>query len=384
MLAGADAEDVAVVLLEVIGNLHRAEHDRNPEVAEAEDQHGVDRVVESIIAGEERGPVMQESERREISAQRIEQHGREAHDGTGEDDRHHARVIDLEREVVGLRTVHLPTDHALRVLDRNLTDGLVDGDHCGGHGDEEENHAGCLLPTMGISGGSADLAAERHVDEGGEGAGDVGKNADGDQDGGAVADAALGNLLTEPEHDDCSRSEQADPEADEEHFALHHDDGTGEVAETEGLADLLRIAEGAEEQRGLDDGDEDGEVARVLGDLLAADFTFLLEAGDRRDDGRHQLHDDRGADVRHDAQREDRALEESAAGEHVIHRDHSARRLVGHGVVVIHDVLRVDARQRDVRADTGNEHQGHGSNQPGPELRNPPAVGEGREHRGQG
>ena len=384
MLAGTDAQDVTVVLLEVIGDLHRAEHDGDPEVTETEDEDRVQRVVEAVVAGEEVGPVAEEGERREVGAQRVEQHGREAHDGAGEDDRHDARVVDLEREVVGLRAVHLTSDHALRVLDRDLADGLVDGDHGGGDGDEEEDHARGLLPTMGIGGGGADLAAERHVDEGGERAGDVGEDADGDQDGRAVADAALGDLLAEPEHDDRAGGEQADAETDEEGLALHDDDGAGEITESEGLADLLRIAEGAEEQRGLDDRDEDGEVAGVLGDLLAADFAFLLQAGDGRHDGRHQLHDDRGADVRHDAQREDRSLEERAAREHVVHRDHSAGRLVGHGVVVIHDVLRIDTRQRDVRADTGDEQQRDGGDQAGPELRDPPAVGEGREHRGQG
>ena len=46
--------------------------------------------------------------------------------------------------------------------------------------DEEENHAGGLLPAMGVDGGSTDLTAESHVDKGGECAGDVGEDTDGD------------------------------------------------------------------------------------------------------------------------------------------------------------------------------------------------------------
>ena len=202
MLARADAEDVAVVLLEVVGDLHRTEHDGNPEVAETEDQDRVEGVVERIAAVEEVSQLAQEAERREIGRQRIEQHGREAHDGASEDDRHHACVVHLERQVVGLRTVHLATDHALGVLDRNLADGLIDGDHRGGDDDEEENHAGGLLPAVGVDGGGPDLAAESHIDEGCESAREVGEDTDGDQNRGAVTDTALGDLLAKPEHDD--------------------------------------------------------------------------------------------------------------------------------------------------------------------------------------
>ena len=72
----------------------------------------------------------------------------------------------------------------------------------------------------------------------------------------------------------------------------------------------------------LDDAQRDRRVARPLLDLLAAGLAFLLQLFQRRDDGRQELEDDRGRDVRHDAQAEDRALREVAAGEE---RDVAAR-----------------------------------------------------------
>ena len=99
-------------------------------------------------------------------------------------------------------------------------------------------------------------------------------------------------ICSPPEHDDGAGGEQAHAEEDEEGLVLHHHDGALEITETERLTDLLRVAEGAEQQRGLDDRDDDGQVAGVLGDLLAADLALLLQAGDRRDDRRGELHDD--------------------------------------------------------------------------------------------
>ena len=49
-LAGAHSGDVAAVLLQVVGDLDRLEHDRDPEIAEEEDQDRVARVVGPVAA----------------------------------------------------------------------------------------------------------------------------------------------------------------------------------------------------------------------------------------------------------------------------------------------------------------------------------------------
>ena len=65
-------------------------------------------------------------------------------------------------------------------------------------------------------------------------------------------------------------------------------------------------------------------VAGVLVDDLAALLAFLLELLERAGRRRHQLDDDRGRDVRHDVEGEDRHAADGAAGEHVEHAEDAA------------------------------------------------------------
>jgi hypothetical protein len=92
----------------------------------------------------------------------------------------------------------------------------------------------------------------------------------------------------------------------------------------------------------LEEGEDDGAVAGVLGDLLVALLALLLQGLDRGDHHREQLHDDRRADVGHDAQREDRELLECTSGEDVEERERSTRE-PREGVA---DDVGIDARRR--------------------------------------
>jgi hypothetical protein len=74
------------------------------------------------------------------------------------------------------------------------------------------------------------------------------------------------------------------------------------------------VHEGDPEDR-LDNAQRNRRVARPLLDLLTAGLAFFLELLQRRDDRREELEDDRRRDVRHDAEAEDRALAQVAAGE---------------------------------------------------------------------
>ncbi len=60
-----------------------------------------------------------------------------------------------------------------------------------------------------------------------------------------------------------------------------------------------------------------GQIARPLGNLLAAQFAFFLQFGQRLIHHGQQLQNDRRRDVRHDAQGEDRQSAQVAAGEQV-------------------------------------------------------------------
>ena len=75
---------------------------------------------------------------------------------------------------------------------------------------------------------------------------------------------------------------------------------------------------------GLERGQYHGEIPGVLVHDLAARLAFLLERFERRRDRRHQLNDDRGRDVGHDVERENRHPVDATAGEHVEHAEDAA------------------------------------------------------------
>ena len=127
-------------------------------------------------------------------------------------------------------------------------------------------------------------------------------------------------------------------------------------------AEVRRAPAGAEDEHeagGLQRGETDRDVARVLGDLALTDRTLLLEFLQLRDDHAEHLHDDARRDVRHDPEREDREALERSAGEQV--QEPEGTLLVG-GVTELLDGDRVDARNPDehtesVDADHGNDEQ---------------------------
>ena len=75
---------------------------------------------------------------------------------------------------------------------------------------------------------------------------------------------------------------------------------------------------------GLHRGQDDRAVARVLVELLAAALALFLQRLELRRDRGQQLDDDRGRDVRHDVEGEDRHAPERAAREHVEHAEDAA------------------------------------------------------------
>ncbi len=107
---------------------------------------------------------------------------------------------------------------------------------------------------------------------------------------------------------------------------------------------------------GLEHGDEDGQVARVLVELLAARLAFLLQGLQRRDRGGHQLDDDAGADIGHDVQREDGHAPQRAAGEHVEHAQDAAA-VLGHHLAHHRGV---DAGDRDIGAEAVDDQRTQG------------------------
>jgi hypothetical protein len=249
-------------------------------------------------------------------------------------------------------------DHAPGVLHRDAALGLLHEDDAGDdaqthHDDQQEGEGAVLLEDR-----------EHGAREGGH---DLGE----DQDRHAVADAAVGDELAEP-HDDRG--------------ARHHGDHDQQEAEdVVGVVQQRQRAGPAEELSGPGEGHDAGrlqqrqaqrQVAGVLGDLLLAGLTLLLQGLQPRYDDREQLHHDAGGDVGHDPEREDRELQERATGEHVDQRDDA----VGIGLCLVQarlDVADVDARCRQRAAEPEQHHDAEHEQQLAAQVRGAECVDEG-------
>ena len=131
--------------------------------------------------------------------------------------------------------------------------------------------------------------------------------------------------------------------------------GFGTTARLPGTG-ILRDRE--RQAEGLEDGEEEGQVARVVVELAAAQLALVGQAVEHGEHVRalQQAHDDRGVDVGHHAHREDGEPAQGAARERVQEPEQVARLRVEDGL----DRVGVDSRDRDGRADAedgqGAEH----------------------------
>ena len=158
-------------------------------------------------------------------------------------------------------------------------------------------------------------------------------NAGEDDQRRTVADAARGDLLAKPH---------------QEHGAADKRHDGGDAEEKAGIGDDALLAlESDRHGVGLEGRERDGEVARILVEDLAALLAFFLQRLQRRDHRGQELNDDRGRNIRHDVEREDRAALHGAAGEHVEELQHALRL----AEEALRESVRIDARQRHIGAE---------------------------------
>ena len=129
-----------------------------------------------------------------------------------------------------------------------------------------------IRPSSAIISGQEMAPWRGQLEQAGERARQAGDDARHDDERGAVADAARGDLLAEP-HQEHGAADQADDrrDAEEPPGVDHH-----------GARLAARALEAVGDAVGLEGGQRHGEVARVLVDLLAALLAFLLELLQRR------------------------------------------------------------------------------------------------------
>ena len=131
--AGTHAGDVAAVALEVLRDLRGLEHHRHPEVGEQEDADAAEDVIPGAAADEFAvelgGPGL-------AGEEPLQHHRRQREHRGGEDDRHHAGVVHLERQILRLAAELFAADDALGVLHGDAALRLGDGN--GGRDDDEQ------------------------------------------------------------------------------------------------------------------------------------------------------------------------------------------------------------------------------------------------------
>ena len=331
-LAWPNARDEAAVLLEVVGGLGRVEHDRGVEEGEEHDQRDVEDEEERPAVAELRGQNGEPFGPRtgvEIGDRRRQQQQRGR-----KDRRDHARGIELERQVRRLPLEHAVADLAFGILDQQAALRAL---HEHDEGDDHDRHH---QHGQDQAGGQGALTAE--LESTGDRRRQLRHDARQDDQRDAVADAARRHLLAEP-HQEHGATGERDDRRDAKEPARIADDVAG-AFQTDGDA------------VGLERSKHHGEIAGVLVDGLAALLAFLLELLQRRRDRRHQLQNDRGRDVRHDVEGEDRHPLDAAAREHVEHAEDAAR-------LGAEDLIPrgwVDAGQRNVGAEPVDQERPEG------------------------
>ena len=122
----------------------------------------------------------------------------------------------------------------------------------------------------------------------------------------------------------------------------------------------LAAARQRDRRRRLQNAQEDSQITRVLRQLRLAGLPLLVEVIESRNHDPQQLDDDRRGDVGHDAQREDRQLQERSTREQVDEVEQRRLRLLRHAGL---NGLRVHAGRRNERAQPERGHDEQGKEQ---------------------
>jgi hypothetical protein len=242
-------------------------------------------------------------------------------------------------------SVHLPPYHALGILNRDTAlSALHRHDRCDDEQGDDDEHQG---EETTLEGDRRDDRLRKAGDDARE-----------DEQGHAVADTPLCDELAHP-HDEGRTCDQRD-----------HDDTVGEPRRWHALTGRQRTAEHREKPERLQKRDAERHVPRDLGDLALTRLAFLLPLLDLRDHALEKLHDDRGGDVGHDAQREHGELLKRSAREQTQKAEGG---VVGNELL---DRVQVDARHGNVSAQAVQGDHGQREDDLATQLRNSKRVGD--------
>ena len=249
------------------------------------------------------------------------------HNGLCKDDRHYVCSEELEGDVLA-RTAHSPVAfNTLGILNGHLASCLDEHDCQSHNGEQCDDFEEELDKAAAFS--TAQCSNEFLADSNRE----AGNNTYHDDKRYAVSDTLVGDTLTEPKdkhtagcENNRGRKHKAKPIANQE------------SARTSGLCfKVNQIGRSLEHENG------NCQPTRVLVNLPTTALAFALHFLEIRNSNSKKLNDNRGRDVRHNSQCEDRGIGECATGEHVQQGHESLTRLL----LQLRQTIRCNTRQHD-------------------------------------
>src|SRR5690554_1515568 len=177
----------------------------------------------------------------------------------------------------------------------------------------------------------------------------TGNNACENQQGNAVTDTSLGDLLAQPHHEDGTTHERNN----------RHEVEAEAVVEGNALR-----GQPYRNTKALNQGQDNRTIPRVLADLATTSFTLFLQLLKLRTNRSHELHDNRGRNIRHDTECEDTHALKRTTGKHVEQTQDSALVLVKQ----CRQPVRVDAWNRDVGTDPVHQQRQEDKPEPRTQL----------------
>src|SRR5579863_3876547 len=295
----ADTGNEAAILPHVVRQFRGIENDAHVKESKENNQRHIHQCVERLAPANRGGEFLKE---RRLALKNQRQRLRERQQRARENRRNHAAGIHAQRQVGHLPAHHLAAHHALRVLHGNAPLASLDEDNEGDHRphqrqESDKRDARERTPLPGLRFLPEIKYRARQADD------DARKN----NERHPIADAAVGDLLAQP-HDEGRAGRES------EHG--HQDEARTRVVDERLAAQILAHQRHGNRER-LEAAQDNRQVARVLRDLTAAELAFFLQALQVGPHDHHQLQDDRGRNVRHDAERENRQPAEVTAAEEV-------------------------------------------------------------------
>ena len=201
------------------------------------------------------------------------------------------------------------------MLHRDLALCLCHGHHGGHHGQKQEDQENALKQTPRHGGiGASPLLRRKHFPNHRQSPRQVGHDADCNHQRHTVADATLGDLLTQPH--------QQHGTARQRHHGLQMVPDTlcGKDSLIVAGQNRFRTQPAQRHDIALSQAKKQRHDTADLHDLHPTAL-FPREARETRDDRRHQLQNNRGTDVRHDSQPANGAALPRTTGEHAVNAE---------------------------------------------------------------